>query len=399
MKETILKEPIPVNPAILRWARELNKLDIPTIARKMNIPVGKITEWENPESPISPTVVQARKLAGKYSRPFLELFFDKVPDLPKLKKLPDYRLYKDYDHPLDSRSFEELHLEAITQRLDALDLYDELNEKSTEFPEVLYSSCNDDVEEKATLARKVLNFNFSEQISLNNKNELLRFFREKIESKGILTLKLGELTNHKIRGFCIAEFPLPVVVFGKESKHAQIFTIMHEFAHIILKKSGVISKMTRTGGNEGIRTIEKWCNSFSAAFLMPKLEVEKLITKPGNPKQSIDDDQLVKLSKKFSVSKHAMLIRLVNLGYVEANFYWAVKRAEFEKEDAEYKGFGKASYWAVRCVNKYGNLYTSLVLRAWSDNRITKHKASEYMGLVGGKIFEHINDIRDNFTW
>jgi hypothetical protein len=89
-----------------------------------------------------------------------------------------------------------------------------------------------------------------------------------------------------------------------------------------------------------------------------------------------------------------MLIRLVDLGYVEADYYWNVKKPEFDKQEDRYKGGGRSEYYGSRYRAAQGDLYTGLVLEAWSSGRITNHNAAEFMGI---KNLRHLDDVRDHF--
>jgi hypothetical protein len=88
-----------------------------------------------------------------------------------------------------------------------------------------------------------------------------------------------------------------------------------------------------------------------------------------------------------------MLIRLVHLGYVKEDFYWNNKKSKFDKEEADYKQYGRAEYYGTRYRNTLGDLYTKLVLQAWSLGRITNHAAAELMGI---KNLAHLHDIHDH---
>jgi len=90
-----------------------------------------------------------------------------------------------------------------------------------------------------------------------------------------------------------------------------------------------------------------------------------------------------------------MLIRLVHLGYVDEKYYWGVKKPLFDAQEAVYKSFARPKYYASRYKSAVGDLYTGLVLEAWSSGLITNHSAAEYMGI---KSFEHLYALRDNFS-
>jgi len=207
-------------------------------------------------------------------------------------------------------------------------------------------------------------------------------------------LKRADIKSFHARGLCIATFPLPVIVFGNEAPAAQAFTLAHEFAHVLLKRSGIIGGFARAPEAPNW-AVERWCNAFAASFLMPADQLVQMIgAPPKRPQPEISDEQLSAIANRFGVSAHAMLIRLTHVGFVDQAFYWEVKKQEFDQIDDEYKCFGRSSYYGSRYKSAVGNMYTSLVLEAWAAGRITNHNASEYMGI---KNFAHLYDIRDNF--
>jgi Zn-dependent peptidase ImmA (M78 family)/transcriptional regulator with XRE-family HTH domain len=396
MTSATAKSPLPVNPRVLHWARQWAGRSIEEVAGRLKLPPEQIEAWEDEGSSRAPTVRQARLLADFYERHFLEFFLEKIPKIREPVLIPDFRLYRGAADPRKSLGLNRLQAWAETQRVNALDLFGEIGETPPQFPVELFATVSDDVEQRAILARKILQFPISDQLALGSdeRDRLPDILRYKLESIGTLTFKVTMLTDLEARGFCLAEFPLPVITFGKESPRAQAFTIMHEFAHLLLKQSSISGAITRTGGSPAARRIERWCNDFSAAFLMPKSELERVFPKPSQVLESIDDDFLRRIANRFSVSDHAALVRLVNLGFVDEDYYWEKKRADFESYESTYKGGGIAKYYGTRYKNKLGNLYTSLVIQAWMMGRITNHNAAEFMGI---KNLKHLRDIRAEY--
>lgn len=390
------KEPLPFNPAILQWARVRAGLSIEEAAHSLNVKESKIEDWEDTSGEVRPTVVQGRRLADIYDRPFLEFFRNQLPEVPEPTLIPDYRLYQAADDPSETQQLKNIQSWAEAQRINALDLYSELGEQPKTFPADLIATVRNNPEETARQARAALNFPIEHQLNLkaSERIKLPNIIREKIESLGVLVLKRSDLKKHGIRGFCIVTFPLPIIAFGGEASTAQAFTLGHEFGHVLLRQSAISGSMTRRGGGHHERVVEEWCNAFSAAFLMPQESITHRIALPDRPAAEFSDAQLNEIAQMFNVSPHAMLIRLMGLGYVEADYYWNIKRPQFLKEEAELKSFGRAKYYGTRYRGALGDLYTGLVLEAWSSGKITNHNAAEYMGI---KNIEHLNDIRKNF--
>lgn len=379
-----------LNPEVLKWAREWRGRTLEEAAKKVHKEPDDLAAWERGDK--TPTVKQARTLAAYYDRHFVEFLLPEPPELPKPTSLPDYRTHREVLPPAENWEFQEIERWVETQRINALDLYHEIGEIPPEFPETLFATMDESPSLVAARAREVLDFPIARQIEMtvDQARKLPDILRGQFESIGVLTLKRTDLAKFGVRGICLAEFPLPVIVFTKESPAAQAFTLVHEFAHVLLKATGVSGMLERDA-----RSVEQWCNQFAGAFLMPEDYMEALAgPRPQRPAARITEDCLKQFSQTLSVSRHAMLIRLVDLGYVQSDYYWVVKRPEFDQEEQAYRGGGRSEYFGSRYRNAQGDLYTSLVLEAWGMNRITNHGAAEFMGI---KNIDHLEDIRDHF--
>jgi Zn-dependent peptidase ImmA (M78 family) len=384
---------------MLRWAREWRGRTLEEAARRVQKTTADIEAWERPEEEqpeqgeaSRPTVRQARELAELYDRSFLEFFRETPPPISRPELVPDFRVHR----PPDARDIRELEIIqawAEEKRTNALDLYGELGEDIPRVPNTLFRSEATDADTAAENARAILKFELAEQFALKtkDKDQLPNIIRRKLERIGVLTLRRSELWDLGARGICIFATPLPIVVHCSESPGAQAFTLSHEIGHLVLKQSGISGPRRR----DTPYAVEKWCDQFAASFLMPRGALRGILGPAPTPTPSnIDDQQLSFLAGRFRVSQHAMLIRLVHLGYVDEKYYWGVKKPLFDAQEANYKSFARSKYFASRYKSSVGDLYTGLVLEAWNTGRITNHNAAEYMGI---KSFEHLFAIRDNF--
>ena len=344
-----------------------------------------------------PTVRQGRLLAKAYDRPFLELFSSKIPEVAEIKLVPDFRVYSDGPSDDEIRELHVIQEWAEEQRLNALALLEELGEQPQIFSNNLKFNLDSDPELAASVSRDAMQFSIDEQLNQpsNKQQHLPNVFREKIERMGVLVLKQNRLTRLRTRGICLFAEPLPVIIYGGEAPSAQAFTLAHEFAHVLVSTSAIsggpsVSAREHTHSQR----IENWCNNFAAAFLVPIEALENLYAKPSQPKKEFDTGELRKLAEAFGVSRHAMLIRLVTLSYVEDQFYWGRMRHTFLKEEANFQSYARPSFYGMRYVNSRGRFYTGLVLEAWGAGLITAHNAAEYMGINN---LDHLVEIRKDF--
>jgi len=389
-----MSDALPFNPYVLQWARTRSGLPMEDAARKVNTSVERLAEWESPEGEKRPTVKQARNLAALYGRPFLEFFSQKLPEVPDVSLAPDFRFHRRPPGEIEIKVLEEIHRWAEEQRLNALDLLEMLGETPPEFPEGLHATIDDDVEDVARKARELADFPIDAQtrMRVSDRRLLPDMLRDVFTHFGVLVLKQTGLQKARTRGICLFADPLPIILFGNEAPGAQAFTLAHEFAHVIIQKSA-ISGVVRFGRavTEGKR-VENWCNRFASAFLIPADAVSQFMAKPAAPLDRLDDGTISDLADRFAVSRHAMLIRLVTLGYVERAFYWRVKRPQFIDEEENYEAPpAPPRYYGSRYKNSRGSFYTGLVLEAWQTGLISGHNAAEFMGI---KNLRHLDDIR-----
>ena len=387
---------LPFNGAMMAWAREWRGRTIEEAAERISVEPDRIRQWEAGAGDNQPTVRQARRLATFYDRAFLEFFYDHPPTIEESGLVPDFRVTRDSADPHENREILAIQHWAEAQRLNALDLLESLGDQSPTFPDTLSASVNDDVEEVSVAVREAFAFPIEQQRHMTSEERvrLPDLLRERMERVGVLVLRRNDLSDFGVSGLCVVTFPLPIVVFATEAPGRQAFTLMHEFAHVVLRQSAISGPdFSRTDATYD-RKVERWCNRFASAFLIPAAALAQLRPVPTRPSPEIDDATLNAVARSFRVSAHAMLIRLVQLRYVDEDYYWSVKLPQFRKEEQAWKAGGRTRYWASRVVNSLGNLYTGLVLEAWGTGRIPFHQAVEYMGLPSPS---HLGVIRQEF--
>lgn len=236
MCASIAQKPmLPYNPAMLRWARKLAGVSVATAAKRISVKEEQIAEWEGDKPTKAPTVRQARKLADLYKRSFLEFFRSGPPNLPDPELIPDFRLFPAASDLSFIKGLKDIQLWAEIQRLNALDLFAEIGETPITISESMFTTIAVDAETAAVDARTEIEFPIEDQIGRNAKGrgQIPTDLRRKIEALGILVLRRTDIEPLRVRGFCVAVFPLPIIVLGKDAPTAQAFTLAHEFAHVL----------------------------------------------------------------------------------------------------------------------------------------------------------------------
>lgn len=369
-------------------------LDVP--AKRANVSEDKVAKWEAGEA--SPTVRQARILAHLYDLNFLEFFSKDFPTRRKVKLVPDFRKYAGTGEGIGSTGeLESIQTWAESIRENALALISELGEMPPSLSENIRFGIDADPNSASQIAREALNFPFAQQreAAKVGPHVLSAALREAVEAFGVMTLKSSRLASIGARGICLSADPLPVIIIGADAPTAQSFSLLHELGHVLIGESGVSgSYMAPRPDVDTAAAVENWCNEFASCFLIPEEALSEIEAKPKMPRADYDLDRLKGIARFFGVSRHAALIRLINLGYVRSDFYWKTARAIFLEEEKNFKQFGRSKYYAARYISRFGKFYIGLVLEAFTRGIISAHNASEYIEV---KNLQHFIDIRREF--
>jgi len=374
-----------INPDLLVWARETAGLPPDDAAKKIGVKPARLAEWE--EGRLHPTVTQLRKAANVYKRPLAAFFLQRPPARPQ--PLHDFRRFPGRER---IRLSPELLLEmrrARRRRSVVLELLDDLERPVTALP--LRGSLEDDPEELAARGREWLRVSLTEQARWVAPYEALNGWIATFEARGFLVFQTSGVDLEEMRGFSLTERRLPVIVLNaKDHPRARVFTLMHEFAHIMLDTGGVcdperVARRWRTPDEQ----IEVFCNHIAGTLLVPS---EPLLSDPrvaGNPASREWPEAMIDgLAEAFAVSREVILRRLLILGKTSDAFYER-KRNEYQAQYAQLAAQARErareqqAYAPVFriALRDNGRLYTRLVLDAFDRERITVADVSDYLGV------------------
>jgi Zn-dependent peptidase ImmA (M78 family) len=251
-----------VNPDVLRWVRDLtfNGDDDLTSFPKFDAWITRQTK---------PTLNELTRLAKTAGIPFGYMFLQSPPawELP----IPDFR---DGYAPGASTPSPDLMV-VLNQSLSRQDWYRDYAQRYG-LPEVTVVGRSKDWEPTRTAAdiRSALAFEPSQRTG--NWNDTRKYLLRGFERLGGLTVATSMVSNNtkrpldpaEFRGFALPD-PLAPLVFinAKQTLNGQIFTLVHEFAHIWRGKGGLGNEEPN---RDGQYDIEKWCNNVASEVLVPR---------------------------------------------------------------------------------------------------------------------------------
>lgn len=311
---------VKVRPSVLAWAKARSGVDEERLATRFP----KLAEWESGER--APTLRQLEDFARATYTPVGQLLLDEPPneELP----IPDYRTIGD---AVVSRPSADL-LDTIFHCIQRQDWYRSFAQVNQEPSISLVGSLNATmpVIDAAVEMRRALGFDVDERGGTFA--DALRLLAERAEDEGVLVMVNGvvesnthrKLDPREFRGFALADRHAPLVfVNGADTKAAQIFTLVHELAHVFVGETALSDADLV---QQATIHVERWCNEAAAEFLVPRAALT------GTYDGTADlTDELDRLAKVFKVSSLVVLRRVHDLGHLSWDAYRAAYRAELAR--------------------------------------------------------------------
>lgn len=378
---------IPLNPAILKWARERQGLTLQEVATRFKKDVPEIELWETGGQ--SPTYVQLEKLAYEvYKRPIAIFFFPEPPQEQSLEK--------------SFRTLPETEITKISPRLRVLirsakalqlGLYELFENSENGISNLVNRVGNSEITRLSVFVNKVreaLGVSLENQISWRDQDIALKNWRTALEANGIFVFK-GAFYDDNFSGFCLHDKVFPLIYLNNSlSTTRQIFTIFHELAHLLLGLSGIEPKSDRyislLKGES--KDVEVFCNRFANALLVPDVDFNNEI-KLKKPSERV----FYELALKYKVSREVILRKFLDRGMLEEGQYdyfvkkWKDKVAE-DKDKKKAKAGG--NYYNTQGVY-ISERYANIIFNKYHQNVISLPDVASFLG-VKIKSVERIED-------
>ncbi len=377
-----------ITPNVLKWARESARMTEETAATKVSVTVDKLKEWEVGTN--QPTIRQAQKLAKAYKRPFA-LFF--LPEVPRdFQPLQDFR--KSGSKTLTTSSI--FIIREIQQKQAWIsDVNSENQEDKLDF--VGRFSINDNPQIVANDILSTLKIN---PASYKTDNPIKEWI-DAAETNGIFVSRTSfihsrlKLDSEELQGFAIADPHAPFVFVNSDDWNApQLFTLVHELAHIWIAETGISNEVEPNIKNKDkFHPVELFCNEVAANALMPKEIVLSFDSTSFGTSMDV-----FRVAKLLGVSSFALLVRALNLNIISTSTYQKLKKqadvdyAEYLKREAEKKTkqkekdkIGGPNYFLLQ-LNRNSRLFTQTVLDAFRGGFIEPTLASNLLNVQVNKF-------------
>jgi Zn-dependent peptidase ImmA (M78 family) len=360
-----MAEQIPINPALLVWARERAGLSRDEAIQKFK----RLAEWEAGEA--APTYPQLEQLSDVFKVPIAVFFFPEPPNVPSINEtfrtLPEAELDR-----LPSR-IRLLMRKAKAMQLNLAELTQGRNPAERLITRDLQFRTNVDISEMTTVVRQYIGITLEQQKAWRDAETALKEWRAALQRVGVFVFK-DAFRAEELSGFCLYDDEFPIIYVNNSSaKTRQIFTYFHELAHLIFHTSGIDKVrdgyIQRLTGDS--QQIEILCNSFASQFLLPEDAFARAVA--GREPTEATAEQV---AAQFHVSREVVFRRFLDQGRIaERQYLEAVERWNGQRGGGRPPGGNP--YWTK--LSYLGRDYVALALREFHQNRIDEGQLADFL--------------------
>lgn len=360
---------VPVNGQVLIWARTERGLTLPEAAGRLGISVAELAELEGEKR--APTVGELRTMAAKYEIGFSALLMPEP--LPATTRLivQDFRTHRS--------ERENWNPELLAELDDINILVDALADLRAVEPTLLTASFPAATMETspATLAhdeRRRVGLTIERQSRWTSDADAFKRLRAIVEAQGVFVYLANVSTTDDWRGLAIFdERKIPVIMINGDEIEpaARAFSLLHEYAHILLRQSAISDQRSRASS-------EIFCNKFAAYFLMPPDAFRSAAVAVGaGYREYWTDNQLRQVARVFHASMSAVALHLETMNLAPDGFFMT-KWAEWRVRPKPIRKKGPVAYYE-QAVNRLGARHIAVVLHALDRGRINQLDAYEML--------------------
>lgn len=366
-----MKQGLPINPALLTWARETAGYTLEEELEKKEYK--KLAQWERGE--IYPSYSQLEKLAKRYKRPLAVFCFPEPPKEERTEQaLQAFRSSGCTPNKFKPKiRFLLRSAQAFQLKLKAL----HNNQDDTQKAKLSWLQCpfGQSIPILANHIREELRADLAIQKGCKNEDDALTYWREILAQHGVYIFK-GPFGDYTISGFCLHDDLFPIIYLNSSmSKTRQIFTIFHELAHLLLKEDYLVLNSTYNQ--------ERECDFFAANFLVPDSDFDKEV----QLSTITDTDELKKhhhikeLANRYKVSEAVILIKLrykkqISQEYCDKELLKL--STSFSQKVPRIAGGGNSDY---NHLSYLGRPYTRLVFEKYYQGKISQSEGANYLNI------------------
>jgi Zn-dependent peptidase ImmA (M78 family) len=210
--------------------------------------------------------------------------------------------------------------------------------------------------------------------------DAFRAWVDACEDIGVFVFQSSDVDVAEMRGFVLVDPLAPTITINaKDARSARVFTLLHEFGHILLGEEGISNLVLPPHPRTPEQKIEVFCNALAAEILVPASDLQGRVSSAGAANDL--DPMIESLANLYKVSREVIARRLADLEIITRGTY-EQKREQYIAEFAQRSKEEPKEYrirYARMVVRNNGRAFTRLVLNAYGESLITARDVSNLL--------------------
>ena len=278
-----------INSDVLSWVINSSGWDVEDLSKQTKINSKSIQQWKIKDAFIS--IKNLEKISKVIKRP-ISVFL--LPAPPSETVLIDYR--KTGAEKLSKNTLNVIRKARYAQS-NAKEML-ELRSENLQ-PNIMHRTLQDNPEKVARIEKDMLGLESEKLKECADVNkyakQLYQNLKTKIESLNIFIMQDIMETNMSSGFALIGNYPSVILINSANNPISQLFTLLHEYAHVLLKKDGIC--MLNSDNVDNCSTshnllIEEWCNRFTKSILIQNTNFLEIF-KQVDTNEKTDEQTLV----------------------------------------------------------------------------------------------------------
>ena len=238
------------------------------------------------------------------------------------------------------------------------------------------------------IARRVRELLRLDRVNATSPDQWQRDIVKALEDVGALVMMSGIVGNNTYRPLSTDEFrgfslyddlaPLIFVNVADEPYSAQNFTLLHEFAHLLLGHSALSGGDRLLGGTGE----EAWCNRVAACVLLPDE-----VLKAFNEATTVQDYRA--LARRFGVSAEVALHRLYGAHRIDEERFGALLEAVRADYGGEKRRSGGGNYYNTLTA-RLGRSFATAIVASTLEGRTGFTESFRMIGTHKREVFDEL---------
>lgn len=363
---------------MLVWARETSRLDAAAAAARLKVEEQQLLSWEKGEPGL--TIAKLQAVADLYRRPLAAFYLSQRP--PVEERVRDFRRPWLTARRRESPMLAAEIRRAEGQRTNLLEILELREQAASDEWKVPAQS-----QDLAPIARALLDArSLVARPGFSGKpTDWFFYWSSALEEVGVLVVTANAVPAEEADGFSVALDPVPIVgVNGSSHFNRRIFTLLHEYAHILLNSSALCDLHEEQTSERESDRIEVECNRIAAEILVPTpLFAQRPIVIGSN--RNADNWRMPDLraeARIWGVSPEVILRKLVTVERASADFYdgWRDRHSDPERYSSGTDNKSNNGGDGLRTkVRNLGKGYVRSVVGALSEGYLTTYESANML--------------------